>query len=659
MKQTYLLIITIIVILPLFCFTQTTIDKDYYQSLIPELKKSVEQNPYNITSWKALTEAYLSMEKPDSAAHIALSSEQYFPNDKILSAFYADLFWKASLYTEAAVWIEKLYSLNPSEHMHTLLINAYHNAGIKKAQASDWKQASQYFQNALELDPATKERYSPAALACTKVGDYERALEIINQGSERFGKYKQLLEIQKYIYFHRKDYKSLEQVLKNYIEKNPDDIDARLDLNRVRNVLGKPGEALVDLKKMKQQFPENMQIYGELSSLHKKFGEFAMQRQTYIDMLNQYQDADSLYLKIAHTYENEQNWTKARKYYNQYGEKYPESTNCMLLIANTFLKESKLDSALTIYRTVIKKEPKNVNTLEQAGKTAAEIHCYPEALDYFRSWSAESPEDPLPLIAQAKVLQKIGRRHEAMQKYEDAEKIKGNAFSAFQLFLINKELGNLDMAKHFQSIVLRRAIVEIAAKEKVLKSSVSTTPFFSQYGVNIEDYTKRTDEIAHLQDIFNNTVDNWIPDQSNDSPENQLKVLLEEYPGAPTILKILAEMYFEQDNFSQAEMFYKKFLSMNPRSIEGQRGLARVYEQTGNDKTAFLIYMRIVELDLTNQESYQGAIRFAEETGNLNQLARRWDQLHRANKNNKMLKDHLILVWNKLGRNDKVRDIID
>jgi len=654
-KCTFRMIIILMVLLPSFSSTQTTIDTNQYQSFIPDLRKKIEQNPYNSLSWKVLTQAYLDLGKSDSAAFTARSSEKYLSDDITLFAFYADLFWKASLYSEAAVWIEKLYSSNPSEQLRTLLINAYHNAGVKQAQTSDWKQAALYFQKALELDSDTEERYSPLALVYAKDGKFEEALEIIDQGSKGFGKSKQLMEIEKYIHVQKKDFHGLEKILETYVNNNPDDVEARLDLNRVRNVLGKSGKALNDLDKMKEKFPENTKIYGELSSLQKQTAQFALERQTYIDMLDQYPEADSLYLKIAHTYEKEHNWTKAREYYNQYCDKYPGTMDCMLLIANTYRRESKLDSALFIYRDVIKKEAKNVKVLELAGETAADIHRYQEALEYFQSWAEEVPENPLPLIAQAKVLQKLGRTQEARERYENAEKIKGCAFSAFQLFLIHKKMGNLDRAKEFQSLALQRSIEEIAEEEKQLKSSVSV-------GVNFnlnENNIKTADEIKVLKNILDSIVDNWIPDKNNGSLERQLKNLLDEHPHVPIILNILADIYFKQNEYNQAELYYKKFLSFNPRSIDGQLGLARVYERVGNDKAAFITYLRIVELDFTSQESYQSAIRFAEKTGKLDQLARRWDQLYRAHEKVEMLKKHLILVWNKLGRNDKIREIIE
>ncbi len=654
-KDTFILIIILMVLLPLYCFTQITIDKDSYQSLIPDLKKYVEQNPYNSTSWKMLTQAYLKTEESDSAAYTARLSEEYLSDDITLFASYADLFWKASIYSEAAVWIEKLYSSNPNEQLHTLLINAYHNAGVKKTQISDWKQASLNFKKALELDPDNKERYSPLALAYAKDGKLEEALEIIDQGSKLFNTSKQLMDIEKYIYVQKKDFHKLVDILEIYVEENPDDVEARLDLNRVRNVLGKSGEALHDLDKMKEQFPENMQIYGELSSLQQQSGQFTLERQTYIDMLDQYPDADSLYLKIARTYENEQNWKKAREYYNQYFEKHSDSINCQILIANTYNMESKSDSALYIYRKIIEKKPDNADALEQAGKTAADIHHYQEALEYLQSWEEAVQDDPIPLIEQAKVLQKLGRIQEARERYEEAEKIKGNAFSAFQLFLIYKNIGDLNRAKDYQSSALERVIAEIAVKEKQIKSSVSVDVNFNLNENNI----KTADEFKELQNILNRITDNWIPDQNNGSLESQLKRLLDKYPQAPIILKMLADMYFEQDDFTQAEIFYKKFLSFNPRSVDGQRGLAKLYEQAGNDKNAFLTYLRIVELDFTNQMSYQSAIRFAEKIGKLHQLARRWDQLYKAYKKNEILRKNLILIWNKLGRNDKVREIIE
>lgn len=652
-NNTFIFTITILLLSSL-CFAQTTADKVNYQSLIPDLRRNVEQNPYSSTSWKVLTQAFLNSGKSDSAAFTARSSAKYLSDDITLFAWYADLFWKASLYSDAIVWIEKLYSLNPNEQLRTVLINAYHNAGVEKAQIFDWQQAALYFKKALELDSDDKGRYAPLALAYAKSGKFEQALQIVNEGSKRFGKTNQLMDIEKYIYVQKKDFQKLEEILEVYVEKNSDDVEARLDLNRVRNALGESAEALSDLDKMKEEFPENMQIYGELSSLQQQSGQFTLERQTYIDMLDRYPEADSLYLKIAQTYESEKNWPKARNYYNKYLEKNPESIKCLFSIAHTYQRESRLDSALIVYKKIIKRQPKNVNALEQAGKTAADIYRYQEALQYFQSWGEFVSDDSQPHIAQAKVLQKLGRTQEARERYEDAERIKGCAFSAFQLFLIHKKMGNLDKAKEFQLLALQRSIGELAEKEKQIRSKSANADFILN-----ESNNKTSDEIKVLKNILNSITDNWIPDQNNGSLEMHLKIFLDEYPHAPIILKILADIYFKNNKFSQAEIYYKEFLSYNPRSINGQRGLAKVYEQSGNDRTAFLIYLRIVELDFTNQESYQSAINFAEKTGRLNQLAMRWEQLYRAHKKSEMLRKNLVLVWNKLGRNDKVREIIE
>ncbi|MDZ7724202.1 MAG: hypothetical protein U5R06_15695 [candidate division KSB1 bacterium] len=231
---------------------------------------------------------------------------------------------------------------------------------------------------------------------------------------------------------------------------------------------------------------------------------------------------------------------------------------------------------------------------------------------------------------------------------------KTDAYSIFERLEHYKQNRDTSQALLLQSAALECIIAEIIENEQALYASIQAT---GAIDLNSEKVLKYSNRIEKLNFILGEVINTWIPNPDY-SFEKQLDQLLNKYPNHPLLLELLSEHYAEKRMYTQAESSYLKLLSIEPRDINGQNGLAQVYENTGRYNNAFRVYMRLVELDLSREASYRSAINMAEKTDQLEKLAERWQQLYRAHKDLEPLKKHLILVWNKLGRN-KVRELSD
>jgi|GEM_PF-4026238 len=228
-----------------------------------------------------------------------------------------------------------------------------------------------------------------------------------------------------------------------------------------------------------------------------------------------------------------------------------------------------------------------------------------------------------------------------------------DVYAVFERLEYYKQNNDTSQVLPLQSAALGHIIAEIIKNEQALYASIQAT---GGIDLNSEKHSELSNRIEKLNFILEKVVNTWISNPDNPF-EKQLDQLLNKHPNHPLIHKLMAEHYAEKRGYAQAETFYLKLLSIEPRNIEGQRGLARLYENSGQYNDALMIYMRLVELDLSREAFYKSAIALAEKAGQRERLAERWEQLYRAHKHNETLKKHLTLLWNKSGRNDKVREL--
>jgi len=638
--------------------------EEQYTDAISLFNKVIMDNPWNFEAWKGICESYSMCGQIDSAQLMAKKSMSYFRGNEELVKFYSNLFWSFEAYEYSAYWYDIVYKMEPSELNRAILVLSYKYSGIDAYKSGQWEKSALYFESALKYDSTQQDLYQIVASAWIQIKEYKKALDVINNGFKIFPGDKNLKQIQKYVLFQQKDYQTLVEIYEQNAREHPDNLDAGLELAQLYLALGKGTETQLEFQRLKEKFQGNPKLYNAIAEYWRNLLMFDKERETYLELLRYHPDADSIYLKIAETYSNENKWSNARSSYRAYLEKHPGDLTALSLVAISYEKEAAYDSALVIYGEIVKNYPSNADIFRRAGNTAMIIGKADTALEYYRRWCEINPKDPEAWTAQGLAFEKLGNTANARHAYEQAENLKGNSISAFRLSLILRETDEIDIARRLQFLALRRAIDELARKEQRISAILSQD---TTIGITeLRKVSSETESLRKSRNTIFDIVDHWFPNRTDPELESELNKLLREYPNAPVLLEILADISMEKGDRTNANSLYEKLLRQEPSSIKGHLMLGEIKEANGELDTALKFYMQAVEINLSQKNmdegtsnAYRAAIKVAEEINKLNLLANRWKQLHTIYKDDVQLTQNLIEVLHKLGMMDEARKLAE
>ena len=638
--------------------------EEQYTDAISLFNKVIMDNPWNFEAWKGICESYSMCGQIDSAQLMAKKSMSYFRGNEELVKFYSNLFWNFEAYEYSAYWYDIVYKMEPSELNRAILVLSYKYSGIDAYKSGQWEKSALYFESALKYDSTQQDLYQIVASAWIQIKEYKKALDVINNGFKIFPGDKNLKQIQKYVLFQQKDYQTLVEIYEQNAREHPDNLDAGLELAQLYLALGKGTETQLEYQRLKEKFPGNPKLYNAIAEYWRNLLMFDKERETYLELLRYHPDADSIYLKIAETYSNENKWSNARSSYKTYLEKHPGDLTALSLVAISYEKEAAYDSALVLYEEMVKNYPSNADIFRRAGNTAMIIGKADTALEYYRRWCEINPKDPEAWTAQGLAFEKLGNTANARHAYEQAENLKGNSISAFRLSLILRETDEIDIARRLQFLALRRAIDELARKEQRISAILSQD---TTIGITeLRKVSSETESLRKSRNTIFDIVDHWFPNRTDPELESELNKLLREYPNAPVLLEILADISMEKGDRINANSLYEKLLRQEPSSSKGHLILGEIKEANGELDTALKFYMQAVEINLSQKNmdegtsnAYRAAIKVAEEINKLDLLANRWKQLHTIYKDDGQLTQNLIEVLHKLGMMDEARKLAE
>jgi len=638
--------------------------EEQYTDAISLFNKVIMDNPWNFEAWKGICESYSMCGQIDSAQLMAKKSMSYFRGNEELVKFYSNLFWNFEAYEYSAYWYDIVYKMEPSELNRAILVLSYKYSGIDAYKSGQWEKSALYFESALKYDSTQQDLYQIVASAWIQIKEYKKALDVINNGFKIFPGDKNLKQIQKYVLFQQKDYQTLVEIYEQNAREHPDNLDAGLELAQLYLALGKGTETQLEFQRLKEKFQGNPKLYNAIAEYWRNLLMFDKERETYLELLRYHPDADSIYLKIAETYSNENKWSNARSSYKTYLEKHPGDLTALSLVAISYEKEAAYDSALVLYEEMVKNYPSNADIFRRAGNTAMIIGKADTALEYYRRWCEINPKDPEAWTAQGLAFEKLGNTANARHAYEQAENLKGNSISAFRLSLILRETDEIDIARRLQFLALRRAIDELARKEQRISAILSQD---TTIGITeLRKVSSETESLRKSRNTIFDIVDHWFPNRTDPELESELNKLLREYPNAPVLLEILADISMEKGDRINANSLYEKLLRQEPSSSKGHLILGEIKEANGELDTALKFYMQAVEINLSQKNmdegtsnAYRAAIKVAEEINKLDLLANRWKQLHTIYKDDGQLTQNLIEVLHKLGMMDEARKLAE
>ncbi|MBD3242615.1 MAG: tetratricopeptide repeat protein, partial [Chitinivibrionales bacterium] len=598
------------------------------------------RTPYQVREWQVHVARAIERGRHDSAQAIAQSSLEYFPRNPALCAAYADLFWRAERFELALPWVERLHELQGTDATKKALATARRNVGVLQSEKGAWEDAAASFERSLSLNPTDSSLYAAVAHAHIRAGNFEAGARRARQGMAHGGDAATLVRLRAYALGQLRRFDEAQKALDTYVEKHPDDVAVRLELNRLRQARGQVEPALRDLTDLLDIHPEDPRIYRALAAVQQRSGALADERRTCLAMLERFPRADSLHLRIARSYEREGRSSEARSHYRRYLDGHPDNVTVALHIAESFADDHLLDSALRSYDRIIGRWPHLTDAYRRAGSLHEEAGIPHKALAHYRDWARKASALPEPHVALAGVFHGLGKADSALAHYRIAEERGGNAESALALRDYHRDHQTTDSLRLYQARALERLVRETARAERHLDASTAPHDMSHERIAALELRTQ-AHKLQRSRESLWDLVDTWYPQSADSSLQVQLEHLLRTYPNAPLILHALARMHVARRNDSAAAETYRRYLSLSPRSVDALLGLASVRERLGDTDRALLLCRRAMESAPGHDDIYGPTIRLARRNGALEQLARRMEQLLAAGDDQPVLRRHL------------------
>jgi len=569
----------------------------------------------------------------------------FVPGEK--DAALAGLFFESGYYRHSAYWFRRLDEQHGNPDTRRALSAALRNAGVEAYGREQFSEAADFLQEALALSTDSPELVRAAGTALFQAGRLDQSLACLEKGVRLFPEDARIFQLLLSVSMQGRGPEALGSFLETLLEENPGHEEGRDTLSRLRASQGRREESLRILVQGIQEVGWNPRWTGTLAFLYHEYRQFELEREVYQDWLARDPAADTLMIRIAKTHESQKQWPEARRVYREFGDKRNDPP--YLAMAETFRLEGVPDSALFLYEAQLKDEPSHAVCLMRAGETAETLGLLNRALEFYGRWSNLRPEASAPWMAAGRVHEKKGAFPAARDAYLQAETRGRDARPAYALYRLSDSFQNMNSRHLYRRLALERGIKEIAELESETRNRIDSGRVLRDAALN------RAKSARH--DSLKNMIESIYEDWIRDDPSALERVLLErlqEHAEAPLLLDGLADVYAATGRPEKARTFYEKAVERNPRDVGRLVKLGDLYMVLEETDLALRVFRSAVERSPHEEALMKRCIRAAEAAGRLESLARRWEQLVQTHAEYERMKENLIALWHRLGRNDKV-----
>lgn len=362
-----------------------------------------------------------------------------------------------------------------------------------------------------------------------------------------------------------------EQIYRDVMLANPDDITAKLDLVRFVNAIYGLDVAVDEVEKFIDAEPGNMELLFILSQLNESAGKLEQAKSTLALIIAQAKSADERLRamgQLATIQAQQGQESEAMALVDSILEQDPRNEQALLLKTTRLIDEGKFDEAISNLRTILKDTPDSARALFMLG-SAHELSGSIELADdlYDRAFQAsgQSPEYGVPYAA---FLQRIQRVERASEVLEDTLRVQPNNLEALTV-LAQIRIDHGDWAGA-QSVADRIAALE--------NTETVSQQILGAVHAGKKDYEQSIDAF---------------------------KLAYRASPAESRPMVSLVQAFVRAGKQEEAIDFLKTVLAENDTNENAMLLLAQVYASKNEDEKAIGIFLEVIEHNPGNINAYQ------------------------------------------------------
>ena len=570
-------------------------DKDFNQAE-KELLKHLQENEKDKEALKLLGLCYVNLGKykegqdifetvvkySDDATSWFYLANCYDNQDDYIHAIscYEEVLRLRSEYTDAYKNLAIVYVKNkePQKAVETAKraldyvkddYTVYYIAGTACMALKDFKQATTFFEKAIELNPNHSQLYNNLGTCNVTMGNLDLAYENFFHASKLDPKNAiTYFNIGSILQMQNKHDKACEFFEHAYNLDNQDNYLTALALSEVKS--GKFEDAINHYKTLATHHPEKPNYQYNLACCYDAVGQYPSAILILAQLVMMNPKSVSMLRKLASIYIKVGKFLNAKELYEKIIKQGSVSHEIYYEYAQICMRTQDMDKAEKILKKVIELNPEFAKAHKDLGVIYMTKRLFDYAEDEFLQGLKAEPENFEVLFEYANFLHATTNFVKADEYYQKALKIEPHDMEALGFCALNKMLlGDLETAWDEMEHVLHHMsddsfMLYIAGKIKF----------------NMKDY-----ESAKMYLIKSYEIEK-----------------------ASDVEQLLGLCYFELEEYEQAVNIFKHMLKDNPMNINLMLNLAKCYQKMNNKDLALKTLDEIVEI-LPECEEAQEMIR--------------------------------------------------
>lgn len=636
---------------------QQAFQAQQYHRVISITENLLKRDSLNLPAYRLLASSQLAQQHPVSAEKTASSGLRYFPGQPDLQWIKAESLLQRGLADDALPLYEQLLNSDTSfseEVIRQRIGIIYQTKGGRYYQEDKLDLAEKNLKKSKQFLPDSLASYSNLALVYMKQEDWEKALEVIDEGRSRFSQNSKLMQMRASVLFQTQNYDGVLEEYEKLYNKDPGNLDNALPYAQLLMARGENEKASEIYEQLSEDQPGERRIYESLIDYYGNRQNLNAKRQALRKMREQFPHDISLVKRIAQTYEQEGKWGNARAVYDTVRVMEGESKWLAISVAETYLKEDSLNAADVVYRRALNDAPEDPELLRLRGGLQERREQWGSAEDTYTQLVAVS-DSSYGYAQLGKMQFNIDKTDRAYSNFNKAIE-KGSTDPETYHLLSKIYVGRNEREEAFQYGVraLRRALQNVQELQNALTGKLEgNNNLLAMQGTEIEAKTlERNNKLAI--DIFHFITSSFT--EKKVMP--LMQTLQKDYPQSGRLLMMIGSYYLEEEMTQDGITLIQKSVEFSPNLEEAHKILGEYYSETNQKVKAIQAYERALSAAPQDEGAYMQLIELYRGIGKLNQLCNRWMALYRANPNNQVLKESLIAALHKAERYEEATEII-
>lgn len=659
-----------------------------YEQVIALIEPKIRHGYPPEGAFRLISSAYLLTGQPDNAYRAASAGAGHYPRSAELQVMMVD----ALRHEDPDRALEKLDDLITAfeeGELHSEGIgpddfrqykSRIHIMGGRAAlDLLDFESAAAHFESAVSLDPNDISNYHHLLYSYLRAGEYDKVLEEYDALPSELQSDRTMVSLRSQALLELEEVGELSEIYRELYEENPDDLEQALvygQLLMADNQILKANEIFNNLL---EKYPEERRVYEVLIQVNQQQMNYQGLAVLYEEMIRNFPDDDELPLKLAEVRQIQGEYDKAIAVYDSLIQNRGKEYRFFRKQAAIYYRQGDVEKAyskLWDAAGIINLEedtgdwaedpdpetagvPEEIAFLDNGtewlfdmGKLSFDMGEYPDAADYFTSYTRQAPEDSLGWKMLGRTYDYLDDRESAYEAYQTA--ISGGAFwpEAYTRIAGREDPVNEDTLY----FALQHAVGEIEERKQLLGLQAQ----FAMRGKMQHDgghlFYPAEDQLRDIMnslDVLNDFIMKSLPAARI---RNIYDRLMQEYPDNSGAYELAASYFESAGNEEQALLLYRSAADINPEDHRYHMSIASIKEEQGKYDRAVIWYERALGAGAA-PGVYRSLIRVHRENGTLDQLVDRWLIRYQSTSVDPEFREYLIDALHRAGRRAEAREI--